>query len=132
MSLRTLNPYYRWVFPWLLDRVSAVVAPELQKLLLRAKGQVLEIGAGTGTRFHCYGEQVAKLFALEPDIGVMEKARSSVRSLFVFRLQETALLVRCSKILTLVGAAPRRDIPYKSFGARRASHNELRFVRIFL
>ncbi len=75
MSLRTINPYYRWIFPWLLDRASHIVAPERQALLQRARGVVLEVGAGTGTSFSCYGADVERLYALEPDAAVMEKAR---------------------------------------------------------
>ncbi|MEH6576441.1 MAG: class I SAM-dependent methyltransferase [Amphritea sp.] len=93
MSLRTLNPYYRWVFPWLLDRVSRVVAPQRQQLLQRAKGQVLEIGAGTGTSFHCYAKQVDKLYALEPDIGVMDKARRVLARLPVDKQVQVELLL---------------------------------------
>ncbi|WP_299196002.1 class I SAM-dependent methyltransferase [uncultured Amphritea sp.] len=75
MSLRGFNPYYRWVFPWLLDRVSKVVATERDQLLSQAKGVVLEVGAGTGTSFQCYQDDVTSVVALEPDVGVMHRAR---------------------------------------------------------
>lgn len=81
MSLRRFNPYYRWLFPWLLDRVSKVVAPEREQLLARAEGVVLEVGAGTGTSFSCYRNQVTQLFALEPDTGVVAKARKVLAGL---------------------------------------------------
>ncbi len=81
MSLRRFNPYYRWVFPWLLDRVSKVVAPERDQLLSRAKGVVLEVGAGTGTSFQCYQNDVSRVVALEPDAGVMQRAGSLLRRL---------------------------------------------------
>ena len=81
MSLRRFNPYYRWVFPWLLDRVSKVVAPERDQLLSRAKGVVLEVGAGTGTSFQCYQNDVTRVVALEPDAGVMQRAGSLLRRL---------------------------------------------------
>ncbi|GGK73883.1 class I SAM-dependent methyltransferase [Amphritea balenae] len=81
MSLRRFNPYYRWIFPWLLDRVSKVVAREREQLLAQAKGVVLEIGAGTGTSFACYGIEVNKLLALEPDVAVMRKAKTTLSRL---------------------------------------------------
>lgn len=93
MSLCRFNPYYRWCFPWLLDRVSKVVAPEREQLLSYAKGAVLEIGAGTGTSFNCYQSQVSKVYALEPDTGVMQKARSVLSGLPEIQRNKIQLLV---------------------------------------
>ncbi|MBR9866603.1 MAG: class I SAM-dependent methyltransferase [Oceanospirillales bacterium] len=93
MSLRRFNPYYRCFFPWLLDRVSKVVAPEREQLLSYAKGAVLEIGAGTGTSFNCYQSQVSEVYALEPDTGVMQKARSVLSGLPETQRDKIQLLV---------------------------------------
>lgn len=87
MSLRSFNPYYRWVFPWLLDRVSRVVAPERAELLTQADGVVLEVGAGTGTSFHCYSEAVERVIALEPDSEVVRRA-TAVREQLVPQQQD--------------------------------------------
>ncbi|SEQ86671.1 Methyltransferase domain-containing protein [Amphritea atlantica] len=93
MSLRRFNPYYRWLFPWLLDRVSKVVAPEREQLLSYATGAVLEIGAGTGTSFDCYPGQVSELYALEPDTGVMQKACAVLAALPEAQRNKIQLLV---------------------------------------
>ncbi|WP_432472158.1 class I SAM-dependent methyltransferase [Amphritea sp. HPY] len=78
MSLRSFNPYYRWIFPWILDRVSKVVTPERELLLQQAEGLVLEVGSGTGTSFHCYPETISRLYALEPDAAVMQRAANTL------------------------------------------------------
>ena len=93
MSLRRFNPYYRWVFPWLLDRVSKVVAPERDQLLSRAKGVVLEVGAGTGTSFQCYQDDVSRVVALEPDAGVMQRAGSLLRRLPDMQRDKVKLMI---------------------------------------
>lgn len=93
MSLRRINPYYRWLFPWLLDRVSKVVAPERDQLLARAQGVVLEVGAGTGTSFSCYQRQVTKVLALEPDAGVVVRARKVFKGLSAEQQDKIEVLV---------------------------------------
>lgn len=93
MSLRRINPYYRWLFPWLLDRVSKVVAPERDQLLARARGVVLEVGAGTGTSFSCYQQEVTQLLALEPDTSVVAKARKVLAGLSPQQQAKIELLV---------------------------------------
>ncbi|MDX2424207.1 MAG: class I SAM-dependent methyltransferase [Amphritea sp.] len=101
MSLRSYNPYYRWLFPWLLDRVSAAVADERSELLDLAQGIVLEIGAGTGSSFHCYPDAVDKLVALEPDIAVMHLARKHLRKMPASVQAKTELLLADAEAIPL-------------------------------
>ncbi|WP_428035366.1 class I SAM-dependent methyltransferase [Amphritea sp.] len=102
MSLRGFNPYYRWVFPWLLDRVSKVVAPEREQLLAQAKGVVLEVGAGTGTSFRCYQGDVSKVIALEPDVGVMNRARNVLHYLPEAQRNRVELMIADAMDIPLV------------------------------
>ncbi|MDO6562837.1 class I SAM-dependent methyltransferase [Amphritea sp. 1_MG-2023] len=101
MSLRRYNPYYRWLFPWLLDRVSGAVADERSELLRQAQGLVLEIGAGTGSSFHCYGDAMDRLIALEPDIAVMQLARQQLAKLPSDMQAKTALLLADAQSIPL-------------------------------
>ena len=101
MSLRVFNPFYRWVFPWLLDRVSASVADERSDLLGQAEGIVLEVGAGTGSSFHCYSDQIDRLIALEPDIPVMEIARKHLKDLPEAVQAQTELLLADAQAIPL-------------------------------
>lgn len=101
MSLRRYNPYYRWLFPWLLDRVSAAVANERAELLSQARGVVLEIGAGTGSSFHCYSEQLDRLIALEPDSAVMQLARRHLRHMPARIQADTTLLLADAQAIPL-------------------------------
>lgn len=60
--------YRRWVVPRLTDwsMSNAQVEGERQRLVPRAAGAVLEIGAGTGLNLAFYGPAVERLYALEP------------------------------------------------------------------
>ena len=99
MSLRRFNPYYRWIFPRLLDRVSSAVAEERLALLRQACGKVLEIGAGTGAGFRCYSEAVDYLIALEPDTAVMALAEQQlVRESQTLQSRTELLLADAQKI----------------------------------
>lgn len=101
MSLRRYNPYYRWLFPWLLDRVSAAVADERRELLAQAQGVVLEIGAGTGSSLHCYSESVDTLIALESDVSVMRLARQQLGKMSSTVQAKTRLLLADAESIPL-------------------------------
>jgi len=50
-----------------------------QRLLAGAKGQVIEIGAGTGANLPCYGPEVESLTVTEPLTPMMRKLERRVR-----------------------------------------------------
>ncbi len=69
--------YRRYVFPWLcdfaLDRPD--VAVRRRALLENARGEVLEIGLGTGLNLPCYPKEVRRLVAVDPNLGTDRRAR---------------------------------------------------------
>jgi ubiquinone/menaquinone biosynthesis C-methylase UbiE len=72
--------YSRFVFPrlceWALD--NRVVAEQRAKLLERAQGEILEIGIGTGLNLPYYPEQVRKIVAVDPNVGMHRKAEARI------------------------------------------------------
>jgi ubiquinone/menaquinone biosynthesis C-methylase UbiE len=47
-----------------------------ERLVARAEGRVLEIGAGTGANFAYYGPQASRVVAVEPELGMLAQSRS--------------------------------------------------------
>lgn len=74
--------YKNHVYPYLVDKLGN--PPPIQKIrrqiLPLAKGIVLEIGAGSGANFiHYDATKVTKLYALEPNPGMIRLAKQKVR-----------------------------------------------------
>jgi ubiquinone/menaquinone biosynthesis C-methylase UbiE len=69
--------YEQWVLPHLIDLVmrNKEATRHRRKLLPAARGQVLEIGAGSGLNLPFYGTEVARLFALDPSEKLLAMAR---------------------------------------------------------
>jgi SAM-dependent methyltransferase len=71
-------PFYRdHVYPFLVDRLGdpPPIWKIRQQIIPLAQGTVLEIGAGTGANFvHYDPARVIKLYALEPNPGMIERA----------------------------------------------------------
>jgi predicted RNA methylase len=62
--------YSRYIAPWLVDCACGTkpIAYQRRKIIPRATGIVLEIGAGGGRNFALYDrEKVERVIALEPD-----------------------------------------------------------------
>lgn len=66
--------YERYVFPWIIEQIDG---PEIQELRARcvaaARGDVLEIGLGTGKTVSHYGSSVRTLTAIEPNCGMRRR-----------------------------------------------------------
>jgi ubiquinone/menaquinone biosynthesis C-methylase UbiE len=78
-----MNPYARYVLPWMIE-VSCGVAPirELRSALIpRAHGRVLEVGVGTGHNLPYYDRsRVTELIALDPAEQMHGKAQARAAS----------------------------------------------------
>ena len=75
MSLR--EHYDRHVLPHLIDIAmrAPMASRERQQLIPQACGTVLEIGVGSGLNMPFYSGEVSKLFALEPNAKLRQKAQ---------------------------------------------------------
>ena len=73
--------YERRIFPWLNDKMTA--SPELLRLraetLAPARGQVVEIGFGTGANLDHYPAAVESITAIEPNEGMNTRAVDRTR-----------------------------------------------------
>lgn len=73
--------YERRVFPWLNDKMTA--SPELIRLraetLAPARGQVVEIGFGTGANLDHYPATVTSITAVEPNDGMNTRGAERTR-----------------------------------------------------
>lgn len=63
-----MNLYEQWIFPRMLDLTmrNRQVTRYRKQLVPQAKGQVLEIGMGSGLNLPFYGPDVERLYGLEP------------------------------------------------------------------
>lgn len=81
VASRTPGFYERRVFPWLLDLLTS--NPEFTRLrhdtLAPARGDVVEIGFGTGASLAHYPSAVRRLVGLDPNPGMHARARPRVR-----------------------------------------------------
>lgn len=73
--------YSETLFPWLLDR--ALDAPEIherrKRLVEGARGDVLEIGFGTGATLPFYDREIVRsLSVVEPSTGMNKRARAMI------------------------------------------------------
>jgi SAM-dependent methyltransferase len=76
-------PFYRdYIYPYLVDKLGNPVPiyKIREKLIPLAKGKVLEIGVGSGANFvHYDSSKVSKLYALEPNPGMIRLAERQQR-----------------------------------------------------
>jgi ubiquinone/menaquinone biosynthesis C-methylase UbiE len=74
MIKSALAIYQEKIFPFFNDLVTRKFHDERKRVLLQARGQVLEIGFGSGLSLACYpGQGVEKLTALEPSLGMRNR-----------------------------------------------------------
>ena len=73
--------YQRWLLPRLLDLAmrNKQATRYREKLVPRAAGRVLEIGAGSGLNLPFYGRGVSRLYALDPSVALIGMARGKQR-----------------------------------------------------
>lgn len=68
--------YSEQVFPWILERVGGPQSHALRaRCVAGARGDVLEIGLGTGQSLKSYGADVRSLAVVEPSTGMHALAR---------------------------------------------------------
>jgi ubiquinone/menaquinone biosynthesis C-methylase UbiE len=73
--------YAQVVFPRLCDLILGrpCVARQRRALLAHARGNILEIGFGTGLNLACYPEHVRRITTIDPSAGMHRLARSRIR-----------------------------------------------------
>lgn len=79
-----MNPWERYVVPNLIATAcrSKPIMKQREKVVPLAEGRVLELGSGSGTNFGYYdSNKVDQLFALEPNEGMLIKARRNAAAL---------------------------------------------------
>src|SRR5688572_13298312 len=76
--------YERWLLPRLVDLAmrNKQATAYREKLVPRAVGRVLEIGAGSGLNLPFYGRGVSRLYALDPSAALIGMARGRPRGGF--------------------------------------------------
>jgi ubiquinone/menaquinone biosynthesis C-methylase UbiE len=72
--------YARYVFPYLLERSMARPSIDQQRrhVIGQARGRVLEIGFGTGLNLPFYTDDVERLVAIEPNVGMGRWTRDRI------------------------------------------------------
>ena len=72
--------YGQYVFPricdWLLNK--PMIRQLRRELLVHARGNILEIGFGTGLNLPCYPEHVKKLTTVDPNAGMNRRAQRRI------------------------------------------------------
>lgn len=67
--------YAKKIFPWLLDVTEPKEMAEQRRIILRdVRGEVLEIGIGTGVNLPFYPENIKTLTVIEPSDAVRQRA----------------------------------------------------------
>ena len=97
--------YDRHILPWVLDHVMRrpILTPQREELLSSARGDVLEIGFGSGLNLPFYPREVERITAVEPSHGMTRRAARNIES-----------SGRDVKVLPL-GADQRLPLPDDSF-----------------
>jgi len=76
-------PFYKdYIYPYLVNTLGdpSPILKVRQQIIPQARGKVLEIGAGSGANFIHYDPmKVSKLYALEPNSGMIRLAESKQR-----------------------------------------------------
>jgi ubiquinone/menaquinone biosynthesis C-methylase UbiE len=73
-----MSLYKDYIYPYLVDKLGdpPPIRAIRQQIILWAQGNVLEIGVGSGANFSHYdAAKVTKLYALEPNLGMRERAK---------------------------------------------------------
>lgn len=78
-----MNPYARFLFPRLLDwsMSGEITARYRRQVLADLRGDVLEIGCGTGLNFPYYPPSLDRLVASDPNPGMLAIARQRLENL---------------------------------------------------
>jgi ubiquinone/menaquinone biosynthesis C-methylase UbiE len=76
-----MNLYERWILPRLLDLAmrNKEATRYRSELVPRARGTVLEVGAGSGLNLPFYDRRVERLYALDPSEALLNMARKKAR-----------------------------------------------------
>jgi protein-L-isoaspartate O-methyltransferase len=87
-----MSLYSRYVLPRVID--LAMKNPETRRLreawIPQAKGNVLEIGIGSGLNLGFYSQQVSRVYGVDPSLELQRMARTRARRTDVeFLLQST-------------------------------------------
>jgi SAM-dependent methyltransferase len=74
--------YSRFIFPWVLDHAMRrpPIAAQRPLALAGARGEVLELGFGTGLNLPHYPPEVTRVVAVEPNARLGRRARANVES----------------------------------------------------
>lgn len=68
--------YAERIFPWIMEHTDTPeLRSERRRVLARARGRVLEIGAGAGATFTHYGGETGRVISVEPSAGMNRRAR---------------------------------------------------------
>lgn len=73
--------YTERIFPHLLHIVSRHFDEQRRDVMSHAHGRVLELGVGTGSNLGFYPVEVSDVVGIDPHVGVLDKARETVRTL---------------------------------------------------
>jgi len=70
MRNKLINWYKAKIFPWLMDKNlgSSDIVKARKSLLSHAKGEILEVGIGTGNNLPFYPQNIKKITAIDPYI----------------------------------------------------------------
>jgi ubiquinone/menaquinone biosynthesis C-methylase UbiE len=76
-----LGAYHQLLLPRLIDRVMRLrrLEPYRRRAVARARGRVLEIGAGSGLNTPFYPAAVTRILALEPHPGLLRRISADPR-----------------------------------------------------
>jgi ubiquinone/menaquinone biosynthesis C-methylase UbiE len=76
-----MNAYERWILPPLLDLAmrNSEVTRYRERLVPEARGEVLEIGIGSGLNLGFYGTAVERLTGIDPSEELLRMAQSRLR-----------------------------------------------------
>ena len=77
-----MSLYKEYIYPYIVDMLGdpPPIRKIRQRIIPRARGKVLEIGAGSGANFSYYDRaEVTKLYALEPNPGMIRLAERKRR-----------------------------------------------------
>jgi len=89
-----MSLYEHWIFPRILDLTmrSRQATRYREQLVPHAKGQVLEIGMGSGLNIPFYGPGVERLYGLEPsaELRALARRRAQLAGLSVAFLDNSA------------------------------------------
>ena len=112
-----MNPYERYLLPWLIDWVCALppAARERAKIVPRAHGEVLEIGIGTGHNLAYYApHRVALVTGIDPGIlrrKIIRRARAAGIEVKLLPLSAESIPAEDAHFDTLVSTFTLCSIP---------------------